>query len=210
MSNQDEHGQAPNYYMAYSRVVDRSIDELIGLCKGIMADGVVMQEEAEFLLEWLNTNRHAANQWPANVIYPRLQQFMEDGVLDAEEERELFLLLSDMGGRTKTMPDAQSPATRLPLDAPQPAVEIEGNNFVITGRFASGNRKVVAREIITRGGRVTASVTKNTDYLVIGDIGSRDWIHSTHGRKIEKAIELRNDNRPIAIISEEHWVSFLA
>jgi len=209
VSSQDEHGQAPNHYLAYSRVVDRSIDELIGLCKGIMADGVVMQEEAEFLLEWLNTNRYAADQWPANVIYPRLQQFMEDGILDAEEERELFLLLSDMGGRTKTMPDAQSPATRLPLDTPAPAVKFDGKNFVITGRFASGNRKVVTSEIVARGGKVAASVTKRTNYLVIGDIGSRDWIHSTHGRKIEKAIELCNDNRPIAIISEEHWISFL-
>jgi len=30
-----------------------------------------------------------------------------------------------------------------------------------------------------------------TSFLVIGAIGSRDWIHSTHGRKIEAAVKLR-------------------
>ncbi len=40
---------------------------------------------------------------------------------------------------------------------------------------------------------------------VIGAIGSRDWIHSTHGRKIERAVELREQGTGIYILSEEYW-----
>jgi hypothetical protein len=45
--------------------------------------------------------------------------------------------------------------------------------------------------------------------LVVGTIRSRDWLHSTHGRKIEHAVELAGQNHPIAIVSEEHWANNL-
>jgi hypothetical protein len=41
--------------------------------------------------------------------------------------------------------------------------------------------------------------------LVIGEIGSQDWLHSTHGRKIEKAIEYNDTGAKIAIVPEKHW-----
>jgi hypothetical protein len=40
---------------------------------------------------------------------------------------------------------------------------------------------------------------------VIGSIGSRDWIHSTHGRKIETAVAMRERGHSIALVGEEHW-----
>lgn len=63
---------------------------------------------------------------------------------------------------------------------------------------------------MTQRGGAIASVSKKLDYLVIGEIGSRDWIHSTHGRKIEKAVELRNGGARLAIVSERHWQAGLA
>jgi len=33
-------------------------------------------------------------------------------------------------------------------------------------------------------------------------------MHSTHGRKIEKAMQLRAEGVPIALVAEEHWVRF--
>ena len=33
----------------------------------------------------------------------------------------------------------------------------------------------------------TQTVSGTTDYLIIGCIGSTDWIHTCYGRKIEKA-----------------------
>jgi hypothetical protein len=49
-------------------------------------------------------------------------------------------------------------------------------------------------------------VTKRTDYLVIGTFGSRDWVHTSFGRKIEKAVSLRGSGSGIAIAVEDHWV----
>jgi len=48
----------------------------------------------------------------------------------------------------------------------------------------------------------------STDYLVIGEIGSSNWVHSSFGRKIEKAMELKEKGR-ISIVSEKHMQEFL-
>jgi DNA ligase (NAD+) len=57
---------------------------------------------------------------------------------------------------------------------------ISGKTFVITGTL-SQPRETFAEEIQARGGKVTGSVSKNTDYLLAGD---------NAGSKLEKAGEL--------------------
>ncbi len=60
------------------------------------------------------------------------------------------------------------------------------------------------------GGVPTDSApTLATRYLVIGVFASHDWYNTNYGRKIERAVELRNSGSGVAIISEEHWKSFL-
>jgi NAD-dependent DNA ligase len=60
--------------------------------------------------------------------------------------------------------------------------------------------------IVSRGGLVRASCSKKTGYLVVGTIGSEEWLHSTHGTKIIKAVELKQAGKPIAIVAERHFV----
>ena len=45
-------------------------------------------------------------------------------------------------------------------------------------------------------------------YLAIGHFASRDWVHTTFGRKIERAVEMRKRYGMPAIISEERLVKF--
>ncbi|WIG54912.1 MAG: hypothetical protein OJF61_000698 [Rhodanobacteraceae bacterium] len=48
---------------------DRQIDTLIGISKGIIADGKVDQSEAEFLMSWLVQSRQASdNPVIANLL----------------------------------------------------------------------------------------------------------------------------------------------
>jgi NAD-dependent DNA ligase len=65
-------------------------------------------------------------------------------------------------------------------------------------------------ETITElGGILVESVTQETDYLVVGELCSPDWVHTTFGRSIENAVVLREEGALIAIVSEEHWVNSL-
>ena len=60
-----------------------------------------------------------------------------------------------------------------------------------------------------RGGSIKDSCSKKTHYLVIGTFGSEEWLHSTHGTKIIRAVKLKQTGIPIAIVSEKHWTAML-
>lgn len=193
-----------------ARLNDRKIDELIGLCKGIIADGSIAEAEAEFLQQWLQNNKEVRNHWPANVIYSRIARMLLDNKLDDEEERELLVTLLDVTGGPTIQKNINSMSSTLPLCSPAPPVIFEDRLFCMTGKFLVGTRTQVEATIESLGGKTTSNPTMKTHYLVIGSVGSADWIHSTHGRKIEEAVKYREKGKPISIISEEHWVSFLA
>ncbi len=205
----DDSGAAPRSTITKRRRLDRSIDELIGISRGILADGLIVKAEAEFLLSWLDKHREFADSYPYSVLYPRITDMLSDGVLDADEEGELMAMLLELQGGVHDYAEGVSNSATLPLCKPAPEVKFGGCIFVVTGTFAAGNRKEVTAEIEQRGGVVKGSPTKNTDYLVIGDVGSRDWVHSTYGRKIEKAVTLRDEGTGIQIVSEQHWLNYL-
>lgn len=203
----DDHGQPLNRRYGAARISDRAIDELIGLSRGVLADGRVNQAEAEFLARWLDRNRHIRAEWPANVLYKRVGRMLSDGVLDHDEQEELLSLLSDITGEGESLQhDAATLSTKLPLTEPLPVVEFQDREFCLTGQFVSGTRRECEQEVLSRGGSTKKSPTKTTSYLVIGHLGSRDWIHSTHGRKIERAVQLAESGAPICLISEEYWM----
>jgi len=70
-----------------------------------------------------------------------------------------------------------------------------GKTFVITGTLDKYSRDEAKELIKLRGGKVTGSVSKNTDYILLG---------SDPGSKYEKAKKLS-----IAILSEEKFLSLL-
>ncbi|HJN50803.1 MAG: BRCT domain-containing protein [Pseudomonadales bacterium] len=191
-----------------SRIQDRLIDELIGISRGVIADGIVDESEVIFLGQWIENHREVADRWPANVLYARLVEMLKDGVLDADEQRELLETLMDITGGNSVYQES-SRSTTLPVTQPQPEIVFEGSVFCLTGRFVFGSKMECEEIIVDLGGVVIPAPTTDTDYLLIGEVGSPDWIHSTFGRSIEKAIELQGHGHPISILSEEHWVNQL-
>lgn len=188
------------------RLIDREIDELTGLCKGAILDGTINQVEAEGILHWLNTNAHCLDTWPANVLYDRLRAMLADGLLDSDEEGDLLGLLMRIANpeQSDTLPHSA-----LPIDEPEPPVTIAEHSFCFTGVFDFGSRAACHDAVDSRGGIAVKSITKKLHYLVIGNIGSEFWKHSTFGTKIAKAVEYRDNGAPLIIISEQHWVEHL-
>lgn len=147
----DEHGQPLNSRFNFGLRTDREINELIGLCKGMVSDGIVNQAEAEFLASWLTLNAEARNEWPANVLYERVRSMLIDGVFDENEEGELLGLLAKVAGGDAGRLNAHSLASGLPLDIPEPSIEIPGKQFCFTGKFLFGSRNTCHKEVTIRG-----------------------------------------------------------
>ena len=198
--------QARSRYAA--RIQDRLIDELIGICRGVIAGGYVDEQEAIFIGQWIEQHREIADRWPVNLVYARLTEMLKDGVLSGDERKELLTTLKDLTGESSLFQEANR-ATTLPVDKPAPKVEYKGKSFCMTGRFVFGSLLECEETVAEMGGLVVQSPGQDTDYLVIGELSSPDWVHTTFGRSIERGVELQEQGFGIKILSEEHWVNSL-
>lgn len=185
---------------------DRQIDTLIGLCKGITADGNVNQAEAEFLLSWLIQSRQASNNPIIINLLDKVSFMLNDGVLDDDEARELIQLLSLISGASSEMGELAKTSS-LPVNNPVPDISFTGKSFLFTGTCAFGTRQQCHEATGELGGLIARSVTRSLDYLVLGTYVTDSWAHESFGRKIEKAMEYRNNGVPVVIITEEHWAN---
>jgi NAD-dependent DNA ligase len=191
------------------RIQTRHIDELIGMCRGVLLDGAVDSIEAEGLLRWLELNRDVIDVWPGSAIYARLADALSDGKLTADEERDVSLLLAQATGNPDTHDPLSNSPSSLPWDDPAPAVVHTGRQFCISGDFVRAQRHTIISMIEHRGGRYIDGVSGKTNYLIVGLNGSTEWKHGNFGTKIAKAIEFRSAGKPLCIVSEKHWIQCL-
>lgn len=211
MTDLDPHGQPFNVLFNRARRTERDLSEMLGLAKGMLADGVVNEDEAEYLRAWGANHPDALVAWPMRIIFARLQRYFADGHIDEAERADLQTLLAALVGGTASLLLGYEAATTLPLDAPAPLIcwgpdEI----YVFTGRFAYGTRADCEREATSRQSTCERNVTRRTSFLVIGTFGSEDWAHTSYGRKIQRAVELRQSGFALRIVGEDHWATALS
>ena len=72
--------------------------ELIGLCRGVIADGMINLAEAQYIQEWLAQRPNLLETWPASDLNRLLGKILEDGVLSDREQNELSKMLEEVIG----------------------------------------------------------------------------------------------------------------
>lgn len=189
------------------RIASRQIDELVGLARGVAADGDINQAEAEFLQKWLAANVVISQQPLIRTLYERINEALADGVLDDEEKMSLLETLGSFSNRDFELGEVLKSST-LPLCDPAPTLSFAGRTYCFTGTFIYGQRKACERAVVERGG-VSGGLSRKTEVLVIGAYATDSWKHSTFGNKILQASEWREEGWPISIVSEEHWTRHL-
>ncbi len=185
------------------RIGGRQIDELIGIARGLLADGSINQQEVEYLHRWLIVNAEITTSPIIALLKHRIDQILVDGVADDEERHALFDALNDFANVDSEIGEDLVP-TGLPLCAPAPVCEFEGRRYCFTGTFTYGQRKDCEAAVKALGASV-GSIAQSTDFLVIGSYVTSSWKHSSFGTKIEQAVEWRAKGLPISIITEAHW-----
>ncbi len=203
-------GSAPAKGGSGAEQAERGVWELLGICKGMIADGVVNAREAAYLKSWVDANPETAGIWPANVLHRRMNRIFEDGMVDATEQEELAELLRQLTGEKPSVAEAEQKATRIEFDHPEPSIDFHGQQFCLAGRFAHGTRAFCEKGIVARGGQCQAKPDDETDYLVVGslalDPGDKDapfaFIQQVMDAKRTRGVET-------AIVSEETWSGYL-
>ena len=172
-------------------MADRQIDQLIGLAQGIVADGIVSQAEAEALQRWLRAN--VVTESPRIIrLLEQVERVLEDGVLDQDEARDLHDALMTWTGAITTDGE-ESKTAPLPLDPEPRLVQVPGNIFVFTGTGIFGTRTMMQDATARAGGTHAQNVTLKTNYVVLGTYVTPAWAHQSFGRKIERAMRLRDE-----------------
>ena len=119
---------------------DRQIDTLIGISKGLVADGKVDQVESEFLLSWLIQSRQCSDNPIIINLLKRVESMLEDGVLDSDESAELLSILNKLTGEPSEVGELAK-TTSLPINDPMPDIIFKDMAFLFTGTCAYGTRK---------------------------------------------------------------------
>lgn len=210
MSNHDEHGQQSNPVFHAARRTLRDASELLGLAKGVLADGVVNETEAAFFANYVLAHPEIEGDPVLRLLAQRVRHIFVDGIVDAEEREELRVLMQDLVGGRASLTLGYNAATELPLDKPAPLMCYGRDEvYVFTGRFAYGTRRQCQQEVLDRQSEVEDNVTRRTTFLVIGSFGSSDWTTNSYGTKIRRAVELREGGFAVRLVSEDHWASNL-
>lgn len=85
----------------------------------------------------------------------------------------------------------------------------EDTKFAYTGAFANFTRKTLENKILSFGGSISKSVTKTTDYLVVGQQIATNLVDGVRSSKEIKCMEMIDNGHPIRMITEEEFLSLL-
>jgi hypothetical protein len=92
------HGKGMSKRLSEARFNSIDIPELIGLCKGVLADRTINLAEAKFIMNWLKNRSDVLQSWPADELHALLCRVLKDGTLSPAEEAELIDLLEEITG----------------------------------------------------------------------------------------------------------------
>lgn len=184
--------------------IDGVVNLLLGFLQGISADNQLLDKEIGLLAHIVATDA-ASLTWPGNLLNKRLQRIIDEGYISDEERSELLGLIKQITGENFTETGlAVGMATKVFADGD--VISINGKRVCFTGKFFSDTRFNLEQQAKALGAEPVKSMSKMVNVLIIGGLASRDWMFTSHGRKIEAAIKAKNEGFNIQIINEEDWV----
>lgn len=191
----------------YYDLVTGDLQRLHAIMGGIIADGVVTEDELRGFSEWLNDHEHLFRCYPYDEVNTLIINVMADRKIDQEEQAMLHKFFTEFTQTAddkviKEPPVEEKVSTVKGICAVCPEISFEGKTFCFTGASQKYTRKQFADLVEKLGGRFTNKIINGLDYLVIGGEGNPCWSYACYGRKVEKAINLRKQGYTLLIVHE--------
>jgi hypothetical protein len=185
------------------------LNEFLGLISGIVADDQINADEFSYLHEWLNKHIDLVDDATVRSVATKMVEFSALKQATPSDEEALLSFLKQTAGIRFLETGA---ADAHPMDHIADSIESmdhERAAMCFTGVFNTGTRKEVEAIAIKLGATPRKDPSKSIHYVVIGSQVSPDWKHTSFGRKIQKAIELRDVGHPLIILTEQEWIRFI-
>jgi DNA polymerase-3 subunit epsilon len=167
------------------------------LLSAITADDELNENEVHSLQNWMDQNISLRGNFPFDKIFETVGGALADGVLENDELQAMLLLFEQITN---------------PIDNACicDCLDISGKTFCLTGEFEFGDRSAVEAALSQKGGIPVVSVTKKTDYIIVGSKGSDAWSNGNYGTKVKKALELQEKGLPVQIVKEQDISNLLS
>ncbi|CUO12522.1 NAD-dependent DNA ligase [Eubacterium sp. am_0171] len=197
----------------YYNLVTSSLQFLNGMIHGILADGVITDEEIRTLNTWISSNDYLTGCYPFDEIESLLLSILNDGIVTEDERNMLKAFLSNFidlkssyNLNSKEIETLREHYSISGICAICQEIEFDGNQFCFTGQSLRAKRKEIADLITSLGGKFNNSITNKTRYLIVGNDGNPCWAFSCYGRKIEDAVNRRKAGQTLTIVNEvDFW-----
>ncbi|MDX7720812.1 BRCT domain-containing protein [Aeromonas media] len=181
------------------------VNMLLGFLQGISADSNIVEAEVLALSALLLKHRDLLASWPGSLLFKRLNDILADGVITEEERDDLLELTKQITGQRFTDSGlATGMATEFFADGE--LTSLHGKRVCFTGKFLSDTRFNLEQQAKVLGAEPVRAMSQKVNVLIIGSLASRDWMFTSHGRKIEAAIKAKDEGCDIQIINEDDWV----
>lgn len=190
----------------YSEESDKLLLE--GLCKGVLGDHHLSDNEIHYMRWWMNQNSMLRSHYPGKQLYQTVERVLQDGIITEDERDELKQQLMMFVGNPFEHGAVDGMSTALPISDFE-IDDLSDASVCFTGMFLSGTRRICEERAVDMGATPQHDVTQKLDYLIVGTLCSKDWRYSSYGRKIEKAVKYQEQGHPIKIVSEESWVEYI-
>ena len=191
----------------YYNGITSDLQQLQGIFHGVLSDGDLNDTEIFKLHEWLSENEHLNSYYPYDEIRSIVLSVVSDKKIDDEERMILmafikqFVELSNNDVK-ESIEKATADINISGICAIDPEISFQNKTFCITGIISRGTRSELQNAIKEKGGVPVNSISKKTDYLIIGDTSNACWSYACYGRKVEKALDLRKSGHNIILVHE--------
>ncbi|MGH1601059.1 BRCT domain-containing protein [Campylobacter majalis] len=201
--------QRPAYI--YDATTRAKLAELIKICQNSLSDDKLDMYELSQIVEFIEKNTDDIHSKPFFEFVEKLADILnlDDTITENELNIAKVVIKEYINTKPKSLYDEIVKTNDSFFDNPQPEITFKNKIFVLTGIFTIAEREDVAKMIIQRGGLTSRAVTRDTDYLVVGEVASSAYSLGNYGSKIKKAVDNKARGAKVAIITEQHFIKFI-
>lgn len=175
----------------------KDLQALNCIIKQIITDNTLSDRELRFLNDWLNNHSYLSGNYPFDEVLSLVREiFMDDVIAD---DKRIYILQS-----FHKFLDPISHSSPLDIEK---NLELSGKICCLSGDFESGSKSELTAQIEALGGIVKKSVTKSTDFLIVGNLGNENWACGNYGTKVKTAMEYNDKGCNITIIKESDFLN---
>ncbi|AZI22533.1 hypothetical protein EIH07_05475 [Chryseobacterium taklimakanense] len=191
----------------YYNGITSDLQQLQGIFHGLLSDGALNDAEIYKLHEWLSENEHLNSYYPYDEIRSLVLSIVADKKIEEEERLVLMAFIKQFvelsNSETKKIVEDNTADINIEgICAVDPEIIFENKTFCITGILSRGTRNQLQEAIKAKGGVTVNSISRKTDYLVIGDTNNACRSYACYGRKVEKALDLRKSGHTVILVHE--------